>query len=133
MAARKGAGFVRAATYQKKEFGPGGTADVSISESPITEQEYFEARQEGPLLDSASVRDDFAVRQQLSEQAKSVKESIEAQAPSCPVHGKRMKLVRGPKAFFFGCVKGVKCSEKAWLTAAQKDAARILDKVPPIH
>jgi hypothetical protein len=41
-----------------------------------------------------------------------------------------MKLIQGPKAVFFGCVKGAKCLEKRWLTGEQKKRAEIFGKVP---
>jgi hypothetical protein len=58
-------------------------------------------------------------------------EELEAQAPECPVHGKKMKLVRGPKVYFFGCVKGTKCGKKAWLSSKQRKTARVLDTIRP--
>ena len=128
--ARKGPAFTRADAYQKAEFGPGGSREISITETAITEQAYSGSAQGQPALDTPEVRADFNSRQAITEKAKAVKDSIEAAAPICSVHGKRMKLVQGPKAVFFGCVKGSKCSEKRWLTGEQKKRSEIFRKVP---
>jgi hypothetical protein len=128
--ARKGEEFTRADAYQKAEFGPGGSRDISIAETVITEQAYCGLAQGQRVLDTPEIRKDFDRRQAVTEKAKTVKDSIESVAPTCPVHEKRMKLVQGPKAVFFGCVKGTKCSEKRWLTEEQKKRAEIFRKVP---
>ncbi len=128
--ARKGQGFARADAYQMVEFGPGGSRDISITETAINEEAYSGFVQRQPVLDTSEIRKDFDLRRAITEEARTTKESIEAAAPSCPVHSEKMKLVQGPKAFFFGCVKGTKCSEKQWLTAKHKKQAEIFRKVP---
>jgi hypothetical protein len=128
--ARKDEEFTRADAYQKAEFGPGGSRDISITETVITEQAYSGLVQGQRVLDTPEIRKDFDRSQAVTEKAKAIKDSIEAVAPTCPVHGKRMKLVQGPMAVFFGCVKGSKCSEKRWLTEQQKKRTEIFRKVP---
>jgi len=130
--AKKGTTFVRVQSHQFIEFGPGGANTKSVGESEISEAEYQKAAQGGKVLDTPDERRTFEQAAKKIEQAKKVKKELEAQAPECPVHGKKMKLVRGPKVYFYGCVKGVKCGKKAWLSPEQKRAARVLDKVPPL-
>ena len=65
--ARKGEQFTRADAYQKAEFGPGGSRDISISEIGITEEAYSGLVQGQRALDTPEIRMDFDRRQAVTE------------------------------------------------------------------
>jgi ssDNA-binding Zn-finger/Zn-ribbon topoisomerase 1 len=123
--AKQGLDFVRVSGFEKHTFGPRARHNASISQPQrITREEYEQLATGKTKLDSPEIRQEFLEREAGFEKARSVKDNLESEAPTCPTHGKQMHLARGPKEYFFGCIHHPKCSEKAWLTPAQKDKAR---------
>lgn len=128
--ARKGEAFVRAEVFEKKEFGPGGDHRVDVNPEEISEAEYRELAKDKAIVDDEKLRSEVLNLERKRAEAKRIRDSLEANAPTCPSHNIPMKLVRGPKAYFWGCPKYKKCNEKHWLTDEQKTIASHLDKLP---
>jgi hypothetical protein len=130
--ARRGDNFVQLRSYEMKEFGPGGSHDLSIAPAAITRKEYEAAAKGRKVVDTPEVRARFEKWEKDARLAETIKSSLEGQAPECEDHTRKMRLVRGPKQYFWGCPKYPKCRNIKWLSDDQKKIAKKLDKLPTL-
>ncbi len=128
--AEKDGKFVHLKSYEKVEFGPGCSHDLSIVESPATSAEYNIASHGKRFLDTEDVRAQFEAHEKNVAKAAQIRAELRAEAPECEVHGKKMTLEKGPKQYFWGCPKFPSCTEKKWLSGEQKRKANALNKLP---